>query len=181
MTVPETFFSVHEQLVLFGLSCLCGAAIGVLFDVFRTLRTVLPHNGALVALEDVIFLIGWTIILVAFTSAAARGEFRFYYVIGSVIGFTLYLVTVGSVVICTIKKLCRIISAVFNVIMRPFKALYVFLCKKYGVKFVGSSKVFVKSIKKIIKLLRKPLDLLYNNKVNNGGSCSDGRSDGKGM
>ena len=56
MNVPETFFSVNEELRLFGLSCLFGAAFGVAYDLFRTVRLLLPHNGAMVAAEDIAFL-----------------------------------------------------------------------------------------------------------------------------
>ena len=48
MNVPETFFTVHEELILFGLSCLFGAALGVCYDVFRSLRLIVPHNFVLV-------------------------------------------------------------------------------------------------------------------------------------
>ncbi len=164
MSVPETFFSVNEQLILFGLSCLFGGLIGVFYDVFRTARLILPHNSTLVALEDIIFLCGYAVFLTAFVSAAARGEFRFYYVIGNAIGFTLYLSTVGSAVILTIRKLLSLVKAILSFIICPFKKLYVFLCKKYTLKFVGSSKVFVKSIKNAEKLLLKRGNLLYNNK-----------------
>lgn len=166
MNVPETFFSVNEQLVLFGLSCLLGGALGVFFDVFRALRVVLPHNAVLVAAEDFAFLCGYAVVLSAFVSAAARGELRFYYVIGNLLGFVLYIATVGSAVILTIRKLFSLIKAVLSFIIRPVKTLYVFLCKKYGLKFVGTSKVFVKSIKKIEILLLNNSKLLYNKKEN---------------
>lgn len=169
MNVPETFFSVREQLILFGLSIAGGAVMGLLYDLFRIIRTVFHHNSVLVAAEDVVFLISWAIFLIAFAGAAARGEFRFYYVIGSLIGFALYIATVGSAVICTVRKLCTVISAVLRFIMRPFVKIYVFLCKKYTVKFVGSSKVIVNFIKKIIKVLQKPAVMVYNKKANKSG------------
>lgn len=167
MNIPETFFSVREQLLLFALSCLGGAVIGVYYDVFRTLRTVLPHNFLLVAFEDVLFLMGWAVFTTAFSSAAARGELRFYYLIGNLLGFIVYLLTVGSAVIRTIRKLCSLLRGVFNIIIRPFKSLYVLICKKYGGKFVGSSKILIKAIKKSGKDLRKHKVLLYNKKANN--------------
>ena len=74
MNVPETFFTVHEELILFGLSCLFGAALGVCYDVFRALRLIVPHNFVLVMAEDIVFFIGYCIFLSAFTAAAARGE-----------------------------------------------------------------------------------------------------------
>ena len=56
MTIPETYFTVSEELRLFGISCLLGAVVGVAYDVLRVLRLMLPHNSFLVAAEDVGFL-----------------------------------------------------------------------------------------------------------------------------
>lgn len=166
MNVPESFFTVHEQLVLFGLSCVFGAVLGICYDVFRTLRIVLPHNSWLVAAEDIIFMLGYGIFLSVFVSAVARGEFRFYYVIGNLIGFILYLITAGTAVVAAVRKLFSFIKLILSVIMRPFRSVYVFLCRKYRLKFVGSSKNSVRNIKKIKLLLQKHNNMLYNKKEN---------------
>lgn len=166
MNVPETFFSVREQLILFGISCLCGGALGIFYDIFRAVRVIFPHNTWLIVIEDVIFMSGCAVLLTAFTSAAARGEFRFYYIIGSAVGFILYFLTVGNAVIAALKKLFALISGLLRVIIRPLNKIYVFLRKKAGLKFVGNSKFLVKSVKNVKSLLLKQRNLLYNNKDN---------------
>lgn len=166
MNVPESFFSVNEQLVLFGLSCVFGAVFGVLYDAFRALRIILPHNFWLVTVEDVIFMTSYAVFLPLFASAAARGELRFYFVIGNAIGFVLYFFTVGTVVISALKKLFLIVGRLVDIIIRPFRIIYVFICEKAGLKFVGNSKVLVKSLKKMKTLLLKRRTLLYNRREN---------------
>ena len=162
MNVPETFFTVHEELILFGFSCLFGAALGVCYDVFRALRLIVPHNFALVMAEDIVFFIGYCIFLSAFTAAAARGELRVYFIIGNFLGFAVYIITVGSVVIRTLRKLLRLIGKVLSFVFYPINKIFAFLCKKAADKFVGSSKVLAKSVKIAkIPLLNKP-HLLYN-------------------
>ena len=164
MSVPETFFTVNEELSLFLLSCLFGVLIGVCYDVFRTLRLIFPHNSVLVLIEDIVFLIGYTIFLSAFSSSAARGELRFYYVIGNSLGFALYIITVGRFVVATINKLFYALKKIFFVIFFPFRSVYAFLCKKFRAKFVGSSKVIVNTIKKMKILLPSRPNLMYNKK-----------------
>lgn len=169
MNVPETFFSVGEELTLFGISCLLGLLIGVCYDFFRAARLIFPHNFFLIMLEDVAFLAGYAVFLSAFSSAAARGELRFYYVIGNFIGFVLYLITVGSVVVGTVKKIFYAVKKALSIISLPFRSSYVFLRKKVSGKFVGSSKVLVNYIKKSKMLLLKRPHLLYNKNENKKG------------
>lgn len=158
MNVPETFFSVHEELILFLLSCLAGVFIGIFYDIFRTLRLMIKHNFFFVIIEDVLFFACYAVFLSAFASAQARGELRFYFIIGNAIGFTLYFFTIGSFVIRTLKKFFGFIGRIFS----PVKALYVILCKKAGGKFVGNSKNIIKHIKKSNYPLQNDKDLLYN-------------------
>ena len=141
MNVPETFFSVREELTLFGLSCLAGAAIGLCYDALRALRTAVRHGIWLTALED----IG---------------------VLGNALGFTLYYFTLGSVIIRLFGKLYGALAALLRLLTAPLRRLYVLLRKKAGVKFVGSSKILHK-INKILKLLLPNRIILRYNKMEN--------------
>lgn len=139
MNIPETFFTTQEELALFGMSCLFGAALGVYYDIFRCLRLIFPHNRIMTAFEDILFLTGYGIFLTAFASAAARGELRFYFIIGNSLGFVIYLLTVGSLIMRILKKILNIIKITVGIIFKPFKRIYA--------KFVGASKNKVKNIK----------------------------------
>lgn len=147
MNVPETFFSVGEELRLFFLSCLTGAVFGVYYDVFRTLRIAIRHNKFFVLLEDIVFLATYAVCLLSFASAEARGELRGYYVLGGAVGFTLYYFTVGKTVIRLMQKLTGAIKCVFAVAVKPFVAVWN--------KFVGYSKNIVKSNKNLHSHLKK--------------------------
>lgn len=165
MNVPETFFSVSEEIFLFGLSCVFGVIIGVCYDVFRTARILFPHNTVLVVIEDVVFMAGYAVFLSSFASVCARGELRFYYVVGNALGFTVYFFTLGSVVIGTMKKIYFAVRKVLEVIFRPFRSVYVILQEKSD-NFVGNSKNSVKRNKKYSFLLLNNIHLLYNKKEN---------------
>ncbi len=166
MNVPETFFSVSEEIFLFGLSCVFGIIIGICYDVFRTARILFPHNTALVVIEDVAFMAGYAIFLSSFSSAAARGELRFYYVIGNALGFIVYFFTLGSVVISAMKKIYFAFKKVTEIILKPFKKVYVILYAKVDNKFVRNPENSVKKYKKTSFLLLNKMNLLYNKKEN---------------
>lgn len=163
MKVPETFFSVSEEAWLFLLSCALGGAVGFFYEIFRTLRAVIPHKPLLTASEDILFILCWGGALMAFSSVCARGQIRGYFVIGSILGAALYLATVGRILSGAVRKAaCGIRS-----VLRGVKSCCVFIRAKAMVKFVGSSKIIVNSIKKVEILLPKGLNLLYNKTENN--------------
>ncbi len=166
MMIPETFFSVNEELRLFFISCLFGGIIGLVYDVFRTARLILPHNSLLVAVEDVIFIIGYGVFLSAFASAAARGQVRIYFVIGNILGFSLYIATAGKVIIGIMRKISASLNSLLSKIFRPLHSTFAFFRKKARGKFVGSSKVIVNSVKNVKKLLQKSAFMLYNKTEN---------------
>ncbi|MBQ9895090.1 MAG: spore cortex biosynthesis protein YabQ [Ruminococcus sp.] len=166
MNVPETFFSVREELVLFAASCIMGAGFGVVYDVFRTIRAVLRHNMAAVIIEDIIFFALYCVALSAFAVGAARGELRAYFAIGNIIGFTMYILLIGNRLIGCIRSAAGIIKKVVMTVLSPFRRLGVFLSVKTKVKFVGYSKNIDNSFKKIKILLLKRGRMMYNKKVN---------------
>lgn len=166
MTEPQIFFSADEELMLFGASCLAGVIIGVCYDFFRLARIFLPHNSVLTAIEDIVFFVGYSLFLTAFSSEYARGEIRFYFVLGNFIGFVLYFFTIGNMAIRIMRKIQSKISKLLRFIFSPIYASFVCLCKKMMVKFVGIAKVIAKSKKISHFLLINNPDLLYNKTEN---------------
>ena len=148
MNVPDTFFSLHEELVLFFLSVIFGAVIGVAYDVLRVLRLVFPHNTLLTAIEDLVFLSLCGLAFAVFSFTAARGVFRLYYLLGGVLGYTLYFFTLGSFVLGTLRKLLGLITAVLKFAAYPLKKVFAMKSKKAVVKFVGCSKNLLFLLKK---------------------------------
>ena len=120
----ETFFSVSQQTQLFLLSCLAGIPLGILWDIFRVIRTVFPHNTLLVIIEDMLYMLIYAIFMTTFTIVMARGDYRFFYTIGNILGFALYFFTVGNVVLGVIRRICGWITALFSALAKPLNILF---------------------------------------------------------
>lgn len=164
MKVPETFFSVSEEAWLFMLSCALGAAIGLFGEIVRTFRCIFPHGAILIAVEDIAFMLFWGAALMAFSSVCALGQIRGYFVLGSIIGAVLYRATLGHIISGAVRKISGTIR---TAVISPMRRCCVFIRAKAMSKFVGCSKIFVNSIKKVEILLPKGLNLLYNKTENN--------------
>jgi len=162
MTLPETFFSINEQVQLFLISCILGAVFGVVYDAFRAMRLLLPHNSLLVAIEDILFITIYTIAVISFTSAAGRGDFRIYYVFGNILGFTLYLATVGSIVIRIINRLIFIIRWLLKFVWIPCKWILSIFKRLWKMFVVNIYRNYKKTKKITEKHLIKRDEIVYN-------------------
>lgn len=108
----ETFFSVSEQCSLFLLSVILGMGIGVFYDVFRTLRIVFPpaaKKNAVFA-EDIIFMVVSGAAVFLYAAVLCRGQVRFFCIVGTLLGFTLYIATVGSIIVGIFRSAANFIT-----------------------------------------------------------------------
>lgn len=156
----DTFFSISQQTSIFLMSVILGAAMGVLYDCFRVLRTVLPplaKRGAVIA-EDIIFWLMYGFCIFCFAAEFARGQVRFFIFFGSILGFILYIVTVGSIVIGIIRSVFGAVYGflhkVYSFVIEPFVKLFKIICQKVMPVFVGNyknSRIFKGSAKNYLK------------------------------
>ncbi|MBQ3567129.1 MAG: spore cortex biosynthesis protein YabQ [Oscillospiraceae bacterium] len=145
----ESFFTSTQQLNLFLISCVFGIPIGVFFDIFRTLRILFKHGKIAVIIEDILFFIIYGIFIMCFTITAARSEFRFYYCFGNLLGFILYYVTVGHIVVSFLRT---VILKIKKILQKPIRKFTV-LCLKVTKKIEKNLQTV-----KIRKKFKKPLD-----------------------
>lgn len=170
----DTFFSISQHTALFLLSVVLGAALGVVYDCFRVFRIVFPPaaKNAAVAVEDIIFWLIYGFCVFCYSAVLARGQVRFFIVLGSLIGFVLYLVTIGNAVTGIIR---RVVTAVYTVLRKvysctiePFVKILRIICQKAAPVFVRSYKNTEKDERSFKKPLKKHLGLVYNKKAKLG-------------
>lgn len=164
----DTFFSVSEHTALFLLSVVLGAALGIVYDCFRVLRIVFPpaaKRNAVIA-EDIIFWLIYGFCVFCYAAAYARGQIRFFMFFGSLIGFVLYIVTIGNMITGVIRRtfdiVYKILHKVYSLLIEPIVKLKEKLCQKFVPVFVRNHKI-KKRIKRSVKnLLKNAASLVYN-------------------
>ncbi len=157
---------------MFLLSVVLGAALGVVYDCFRALRVIFPpaaKKGA-VAAEDIIFWLIYGFCIFCYAAAFARGQVRFFMFFGSLIGFVLYLVTLGNLVIGVIRSVFgtfyRVLHQVYSRLIEPFVKLFKTICQKIVLVFVRNHKNAEITERSIKKPLKNAVSMVYNKYVN---------------
>jgi hypothetical protein len=121
----ETFFSVTKQTELFFVSIVIGAALGILFDATRLLRIIIRKAGGafFCTLTDTLFMLFSAFCIFVFSAESARGQVRFFIVLGALIGFVLEILTTGYLVTRTVKKAADAVRAFLHKAVNGIKRL----------------------------------------------------------
>lgn len=138
----DNFFSLSDECLIFLYSTILGIALGVVFDVFRVIRAVIPHNSFFVAFEDILFMLIWTFSLVIFSVELSGGNIRFFCFVGTFLGFIIYFFSVGKIVIGFIRSISsfirRLLKAIFGRIYGFSRRCFVSVCQKVKSFFVDN-------------------------------------------
>lgn len=84
------------QIYTFLLSIALGAAVGVVYDMFRAFRRAIPCRKISVFFQDVIFWLIACIVFFCFSLIRCEGQIRFFALLGMFSGFTLWIMTLGK-------------------------------------------------------------------------------------
>lgn len=163
MLIPDTYLTIHEELLLFLGSVLLGCALEMLFDLFRAFRLIIPHKTAAAALEDILFMLIWAGAVVCFTSVFAKGDLRIFYIIGNIIGFILWRVTIGNPLVRLLSKILNAFVKLLKWLLSPMTKLCVRTYKKCTCKFVNNAKNHKRKKNPLIAV-RKMLYNIFNTK-----------------
>ncbi|MDE5992132.1 MAG: spore cortex biosynthesis protein YabQ [Oscillospiraceae bacterium] len=172
----ETFFSISQQTAFFLLSVVLGAALGVVYDIFRVFRILFPPaaKSKPAAVQDVLFWLIYGFCMFCYSTAVCGGSLRFFMLFGSLIGFALYIVTVGNLIVGTLRQIAetvrRILRKVYSVLFEPIVKILKNFCQKVSLVFVRIYKKSRKTERSTKKLLPKTIGLVYNKYAKLGSS-----------
>ena len=97
--------TVTQELARFAESLLLGIPAGLLLELFRTLRALLPHHPLTVFLEDALYSFLLCVLLLGFVWVYADTVLRWQYAAGELLGLIIWLLTAGTVWARMLKRL----------------------------------------------------------------------------
>lgn len=147
--------SPTEQLRFFVIALAVGFAMGIVYEAFRLVRLVSPKGKILCFICDVLFMSLASLVSFILTVVINTGIVRWYILLGEIVGFFIYMRTVGRVSGAVFRFIRKITARILWVIFTPLRLLGR-LCVKIFSKLT-------KKIKKIMKtLLKNRKRILYN-------------------
>lgn len=116
--------SSPQQLRTFLYAVGFGFFIGILYDLFRTLRLLLWNGKRAFLISDVLFSLAAGFFTFLFALSQLDGNIRGYALFGELLGFLIYSVTFGVFFSKLSDRLVRMLSRVLRILSKPFLYLY---------------------------------------------------------
>lgn len=148
--------------LLFFRAIAAGAFLGICYDVFRIIRVAHSPGKIGIAIEDFAFVLICIAVTLIFFQMFTHGAFRVFILIGEFLGFLLYYLTVGTMVMKTAKYVAEFVKSVLHFVFTPFKRFFGLVSEKIHPVFCYSAKKSKKFLKTAKKHLPFSHNLLYN-------------------
>ncbi len=122
------FFGTSLELRLFLGGLLLGAVLGGIYDILRAFRMTVRHKSAAVFLEDTVFVLLYSAAFYGYCTELCRGQLRFFVFAAMLIGFAVYLTTLGKIVSGLVAKVVKTVKKVLIYLVNIAKKALKVLC-----------------------------------------------------
>ena len=121
--------SVAEQSRNFCLFFIIGLFIGFIFDLFKSFRKNFKTNNLCVDIQDIVFLVISGFLFFKSVIVFNSGNIRFYIFVSTVLGITIYSLTLSESCVIIIDVILRFVKLIFRFVLKLLKLPYYFAKK----------------------------------------------------
>ncbi len=139
-----------------------GFLLGILYDVFRTLRMIISGSKGFVFFMDVLYFTVCTFLIFCFILVVDSGRIRAYVALGIILGWVVYYFSFGAIAMRVSSAVTRFFRNAFSALFKPFEHLIKEFLKKTRKIAVFCKKNIRKSDKKAKFNLQKYRGIVYN-------------------
>ncbi len=158
--------SLAQQTRLFLYAFGFGFILGILYDVFRTVRLIFSNSRIAAWVADIVYFLCVSVFTFGFVLVLNSGKLQGYVLMGEILGWLVYYFSTGSIAVrvsnAVIKAVRTVSYSAFSAAKRPF----VFLGGKIKKKCRKTTVFFKKTLRKFKKnnkmLLQNQHNILYN-------------------
>jgi len=153
---------IAEQTRIFLYSLGFGFLLGILYDVFRTLRLIISRSKSFVFFADLLYFILCAFLTFCFIMVVDSGRVRLYVALGEILGWFIYYFSFGTIAIRFTNTVTAFFRRVFSGVFKFIKRVFSKIGRKTG-KIASSGKKFIRKNNKKLKFnLQKHKGLVYN-------------------
>lgn len=128
---------LKDETITFFTFIIIGIIIGIVFDFFRALRKVKKYNEKYICIQDILFFLIISIVLIGTLIYKLEYSLRLYLFFSLFLGIVIYISTISSYIIRFFIMIIKISNSIINFIFLPiimykegFTTIYNFLVKK---------------------------------------------------
>lgn len=139
-----------------------GFMLGILYDVFRTLRMIISGSKGFVLFMDLLYFAVCTFLTFCFVLAVDSGRIRIYVAAGEILGWFVYYFSFGAIAIRAGNAVVSFFKRVFSAAVKPVKRVSGKILRKIG-KIKNICKKNTRKFDKKQKfILQKYRGIVYN-------------------
>ncbi|MBR6549411.1 MAG: spore cortex biosynthesis protein YabQ [Clostridia bacterium] len=143
-----------EQLLTFLFSFLVGAVLCLIYDFFRCRRLVFPVGKIGLFFQDILYSSLCAVIIFCFLVIRCDGQFRYYVLFGTLIGWCLFRFTVSRWMVKAVVWLLHCFLTALHLCLHPIQSFITAVFKKISLWLTKAWK----RIKNIYKRNKKSLE-----------------------
>lgn len=156
------YINIADQTITFLLSLAMGCVFCLLYDCFRILRIINNYSKIAIFFQDVLYWIICAFLCCCFLIIRCNGEVRGYVLVGSLLGWIIFRLTLSVLILAFARQIIRFIKWVYSKISGPVKALFKYIrkkCRAISKFFKNTASKMFNRTKKLLKLKKL---MVYN-------------------
>lgn len=158
----EYIQGLNAQTRIFFYSLGFGFLLGILYDVFRTVRLIISNSKSFVIFMDLLYFAVCAFLVFCFNMVVDSGHIRIYVVLGEILGWLIYYFSFGAIAIRAGNAVKKFIVRLANTVFKPFKRFFAFIKRKNNRLTQFFKKIIRKNEKKTKFILQKHKGIVYN-------------------
>lgn len=136
-----------------------GFLLGILYDVFRTVRLIISDSRSFVIAMDVLYFLVCSFLIFCFNLVVDNGKVRIYVTFGEILGWLSYYFSFGAIALKVTDAVTRFFR---KVIFAPVRNFFALIMRKKSFCGKKREKILKKYNKKIKFILQKHKGIVYN-------------------
>ena len=153
---------LSAQTEIFLLSLGFGFLLGILYDIFRTLRLIISGSSGFTVFMDVLYFVMCGFLVFFFNLIVDDGKIRLYVLSGDLLGWLIYYFSLGEISIRISNRIISLSRRITKAFLKPFLYVVYRIKRKNRNCFVYFQKIIKKVNKKSKFNLQKYKGMVYN-------------------
>lgn len=153
---------ITDQTRLFLFSVGFGFLLGVLYDIFRTLRMIISERAFFVITMDILYFCTCAFCNFCFAMALDNGRIRAFVALGEALGWIIYYFSFGAIALKVAARTVRLVHGAAALIFAPVKRLARVIRRRRAKSAAFLKKTLQKNDKNAKFILQKHRGIVYN-------------------